>query len=67
VDGSTMDRLLTVRETAVRLGLTEDTVRKWASTGRLTKVLIGPQTVRIPLSSVERFIEERTVRKEGRS
>jgi excisionase family DNA binding protein len=59
--------MLTVRETAARLGLRECTVRAWLSARRMTFVRLG-RAVRIPESEVSRLIETNTVpRRERRN
>jgi excisionase family DNA binding protein len=51
-------QLLTMGEAAQRLALHVKTVRIYADTGRLTKVRLGPQTVRVTAESVEALITE---------
>lgn len=51
-------QLLTVGEAAERLRLHVKTVRAYAETGRLTKVKLGPQTIRVTEASVEALIAE---------
>lgn len=53
-----LTQLLTVGEAAQQLGLHHRTVRAYADTGRLTKVKLGPQTVRVTAASVENLIAE---------
>lgn len=49
------DKLLTVRETAERLGLREATVRKWIMTRRIAYVKLG-RSVRVPKGVVADLI-----------
>ncbi len=51
--------MLTVAETARRLGLKEGTVRMWISRRRLAHLKIG-RAVRVPEEEVERIIRENT-------
>lgn len=53
-------KLLTIPETAQRLGLKEKTVRRWVFLHKLTYVKVG-SAVRIPDGEVERIIREGTV------
>jgi excisionase family DNA binding protein len=52
------ERVLTVREAAERLRVTEESVRRWLRAGRLRGVMIGGQRsgYRIPESEVERLL-----------
>lgn len=50
-----MGRLLTIRESAERLGLREGTVRFWVSRRRLPKVKLG-RAVRIPEEALDALI-----------
>jgi excisionase family DNA binding protein len=52
--------MLTVRETAERLGLRECTIRAWLSARKISFVRLG-RAVRIPESEVSRLIETNTV------
>jgi len=52
--------MLTVRETAERLGLRECTIRAWLAARKLSFVRLG-RAVRIPESEVSRLIETNTV------
>ena len=49
--------LLTIAETAERMGLCERTVRKQISLGELKVFRLGPKIVRVHRSSVDQFIE----------
>ena len=53
-------KLLTIPETAERLGLKEQTIRRWVFLQKLTYVKVG-SAVRIPDVEVERIIREGTV------
>jgi excisionase family DNA binding protein len=48
--------LLTIEETARRLGLRPVTIRMWAAGRRIARVKLG-RAVRIPESEVDRLIE----------
>ncbi len=52
------ERVMTVREAAERLRVTEESVRRWLRSGRLRGVMIGGQRsgYRIPESEVERLL-----------
>jgi excisionase family DNA binding protein len=54
--------LLTKREVARRLGLSEASVERVILRGELPVVKVSQRAVRIPGSAVEAFIEERTHR-----
>lgn len=56
----TQGGMLTVAETARRLGLKEGTVRMWISRRRLAHLKIG-RAVRVPEEEVERIIRENTI------
>ena len=67
---TTDEKLLTVREAAVRLGLRECTIRAWLMLRKLPRVNCG-RAVRIPARAVEEFIERNTIparaeRRDGR-
>jgi excisionase family DNA binding protein len=55
------DRLLSVREAALRLGVREGTMRAWLSERRLPRVYLGRRCIRIPERAVEAFIQTGTV------
>ncbi|MGH9533816.1 MAG: helix-turn-helix transcriptional regulator [Terriglobales bacterium] len=64
---ATEEALLTVKAAAVRLGLTQATIRAWLLRRRIGCVRLSPRAVRIPSSEVERLIRQGTVpRLEGR-
>ena len=52
------ERVLTVREVAERLRVTEESVRRWLRAGRIRGVMIGGQRsgYRIPESEVGRIL-----------
>jgi excisionase family DNA binding protein len=47
--------LLTVKEAALRLGLSEVTIRRYIKNGDLKAVIVGKRGVRIPKSEIERM------------
>jgi len=53
--------MLTVRETAARLGLKESTVRKWILLRRLPYFKVGRRAVRFDEKTIEKFLREHTV------
>ena len=53
-----MDRLLTVRDVAAKLGVCLDTAYKLISRGKLDAVRIGTRTLRVSPKSLERYIEK---------
>jgi len=52
-----MDTLLTVDETARRLGFRPVTIRKWIAERRLQVVRVGARSVRIPESELTRLVD----------
>ncbi len=56
--------LLTVKESANRLGLKEPTLRLWLSQRKLAYCKLG-RCIRIPLEEVERLIRENLVPARG--
>jgi excisionase family DNA binding protein len=57
--------LLTIREAADRLHLSEWTIRRWVYGKRLDSVRLG-RAVRIPVSAVEKKIKEGTTLADAR-
>jgi excisionase family DNA binding protein len=53
-----MDRLLTVRELAERLGISPGTAYHWLSQGRLPCVRFSSRCVRFRESDVEKMLEQ---------
>jgi excisionase family DNA binding protein len=53
-----MDRLLTVRELAERLGISAGTAYHWLSQGRLACVRLSSRCVRFRESDVEKMLEQ---------
>ena len=53
-----MDRLLTVRELAERLGISAGTAYHWLSQGRLPCVRLSSRCVRFRESDVEEMLEQ---------
>ena len=51
-DNSDAARLITTREMASRLGVTSDTIRKWAREGRIPCMRIGLKTLRFDAAAV---------------
>jgi excisionase family DNA binding protein len=58
--------LLGVKEAAIRLGITEGTLRHWLSQRRLPYIKLGRRTLLNP-RELERIIERNTVREDDRS
>lgn len=50
------DRLLTIEEAAIRLGLRPVTLRMWASARKIARVRIGKRAIRIPESEITKII-----------
>jgi excisionase family DNA binding protein len=48
--------LLRRTDVAVRLAVSERTVRRWGATGRLDERKVGPRAVRVTEASVERLV-----------
>lgn len=51
----TTPRMITVRQTSERLGLSRDSIRRLCNSGVLKKVTLSPRCVRIDLESIERL------------
>jgi excisionase family DNA binding protein len=60
------DLLLSVEETALRLGLRVPTIRLWIGTRRISHVKLG-RRVLVPTSEVGRLIEENLIPAERRT
>lgn len=54
------ERLLTVGEVAERLRMAKGSIYRWISQGKLRHVKLGHRAVRVRVSDLEAFIEERT-------
>ncbi len=52
------DRILTVREAAEYMRVSERTIRDWVKSGRLASVPIGKREYRIQQSAIDKFIED---------
>jgi len=55
-----MSKLLTVKETATRLGLQSSTIRKWILQRKLGVVRVGDKAIRIEEATVEEIIRRGT-------
>lgn len=53
--------LITTFEAAQRFGVRESTMETWVQKGRIAVVRLGPKTLRLRTSEVERFISAGTV------
>lgn len=49
--------MLTAKQVAERLGVTEKTVRKWYTDGKLKGVRLGYRTLRFKTAEVEKMLE----------
>lgn len=56
-----MQRLLSVQETAERLGLKPATIRAWQLRRKNLPFVRCGRAIRIPLEAVEKFIAENTI------
>ena len=56
-----MQRLLSVDESAQRLGLKPATIRAWLLRRKNLPFVRCGRAVRIPLEAIERFIQENTI------
>ena len=56
-----MSKLLTTKEVATLLGLSDETVRRWIQTRRIRYVKVGARAVRIGEDEVQRLILQGTV------
>lgn len=50
----------TVKETAQRLGIAEQTVRKLVKDGDLPSIRVSPRRIIIPVTALEDWLEERS-------
>jgi excisionase family DNA binding protein len=57
--------LLSVSEVALIIGITEDTVRKWARAGKITSVRLSKVDVRFRPADVDEFIGSRLHRRKS--
>jgi len=55
-------RLFTVKETCALLGVTALTLERWAASGRLPRVKLGPRTARYRADDIEVLIESESRR-----
>ncbi len=55
------DDLITTFEAAQRFGVRESTMETWVRQGRIAVVRLGPKTLRLRASEVERFVSAGTV------
>jgi excisionase family DNA binding protein len=55
--GTSVKRLVTTRELARLLGVTTETIRHWARSGRIPCLRIGQKTIRFDRDSVLRAIQ----------
>ncbi|MBR0882910.1 helix-turn-helix domain-containing protein [Bradyrhizobium liaoningense] len=51
----TTPRMITVRQTSERLGLSRDSIRRLCNSGVLKKITLSPRCVRIDLASIEQL------------
>jgi excisionase family DNA binding protein len=51
--------LLTVPEVAAQIGVTEDTIRKWARSGKITSVRLSKVDVRFRQTDLNEFVSSR--------
>jgi excisionase family DNA binding protein len=56
-----MQRLLSVKETAERLGLKPATIRAWLLRRKNLPFVRCGRAVRVPIEAVEKFIAENTI------
>ena len=49
--------LLTVRQAAERLSVTEAAIRRWLLERRIASVKVGRRLIRIPASEIQRLVE----------
>jgi excisionase family DNA binding protein len=52
-----MSELLTVSETAEKLKVDEETIRRWLQTGKLKGIKISPQAWRVRQSDLDNFLQ----------
>lgn len=51
--------MLTAREVADSLGLSPETVLRWARTGKLPSVRLSNRAIRFPQAAIDRWVAER--------
>lgn len=51
--------LLTVSEAAAHLRIATKTIYRWLDSGKLHYILIGPRSIRISASDLERYLEQK--------
>jgi len=56
-----MSKLLTTKEVATLLGLSDETVRRWIQNRRIRYVKVGARAVRIDEDEIQRLILQGTV------
>ena len=59
--GGKMSKLLTTKEVATLLGLSDETVRRWIQNRRIRYVKVGARAVRIDEDEIQRLILQGTV------
>jgi|GEM_PF-1525266 len=61
---SVFENLLTYKQAAQCLGLSEPYLRKLKASGQLPYVVVGSRAIRFRMSSLTRWIEEREIKNE---
>jgi excisionase family DNA binding protein len=59
------ERLLTAREVADRLGLSVETVLRWAKRGRLPAIYLSSRAIRFPEDALDTWLDERATPRRG--
>jgi len=54
--GNSEVTLLSVRQVAMRLGVTEAAIRRWLLTRQIASIKIGRRLIRVPASEVDRLV-----------
>ena len=55
------NRLRSMKEAALFLGVSSDTIRRLGNSGELELIKIGHRTTRVTQASLDRFVKERTI------
>jgi excisionase family DNA binding protein len=59
------ERLLTARELAERLGVSTETVLRWARRGRLPAVYLSSRAIRFREADIDAWLEQRATPRRG--
>lgn len=57
-----MNKLLTIKETAILLGVTESTLKGMIRRGRVPYIKLSPRVLRFDTVAIDEFLEKRKVK-----